>query len=161
MTITAVLPYITYGKSVKSNFLENVESTGWWATLARIAAALQVSIGFVLVIHPTRNSIMGMMYRGGSPADKDEFKIRMIVTTISIVLSVGVALLVNKLSDPLDIAGLFGANTMCFAVPSYLFLKAFPYSDNKVSWSASAALLAFASAIYVLGSVSIIKTWGK
>lgn len=161
MTITAVLPYITYGKSVKSNFLENVESTGWWATLARIAAALQVSIGFVLVIHPTRNSIIGMMYRGGAPAEKDEFRVRMIVTSVSMALSVGVALLVNKLSDPLDIAGLFGANTMCFAVPAYLFLKAFPYSENKIAWSASAALLIFASAIYVLGTVSIVKTWGK
>jgi amino acid permease len=161
MTITAVLPYFTYGKNVKGNFLENIESTAWWATAARIAAALQVSIGFVLVIHPTRNSIIGLMYRGGKPRDQDEFMLRCIVTTISIVASVAIAMLVTELSEPLDIAGLFGSSTMCFAVPAYLFMNTFPFKHNKATWIASAALLTFSVVIYIFGSVAIFMTWGQ
>jgi amino acid permease len=119
--IVMCVPFAAYGINTKMVFLDNYPQDKVPIQIALIATAIQVSIGYVLVLHPTRQSVLSLWYRETEPEARTEKKLRYIVTGILIVGTLGLALLTNDLDIVTSFTGLLGANTYCFTAPSYMF----------------------------------------
>ena len=129
--VVMIVPYYAFGATVESLFLASYDPNLVPVQVAFILTAVQVSIGYVLVIHPTRQSILSLWYREEEPADAHERKLRYIITAILIAATAGIALLTNDIGAVTEFTGLFGANTYCFTAPSYMFYKR--YSPSSVA----------------------------
>ena len=121
--VVMLVPFAAYGTGVADIFLKSYDVTKLPVQIAFILTAIQVSIGYVLVIHPTRQSILSLWYRGSEPSEKHERRLRVIITAILIMGTLGVALLYDGIGTVTEITGLYGANTYCFTAPSYMFYK--------------------------------------
>ncbi len=119
--VVMLVPFATFGNLTKMVFLDNYDKNAVPIQIAFIATAIQVSIGYVLVIHPTRQSVLSLWYREEEPERRKEVRLRVIITTVLIIASLGIALLTNSLDTVTEITGLMGANTYCFTAPSYMF----------------------------------------
>ena len=129
--VVMLVPFITFGSTVKDVFLESYIPYRLPVQLAYILTALQVSIGYVLVIHPTRQSILSLWYRETEPGEAHERKLRMIITGVLVAATMGISLLTNSISTVTELTGLFGANTYCFTAPSYMFYKRYHPKNFK------------------------------
>ena len=157
-SIAGFLPFMTFGRKSEDIFLNNFQQSGDILILAaRIACTYQVALTYLLVIHPLRDSVIGLIYRNGLPTGKEEVKIRYLVTGISILVTFGLSLLI-KLDIVFSFAGLFGANTLCFLVPCLLYCIRYPRSERPITWVLSAVLLLFSLALFPLGVYGIIKS---
>jgi amino acid permease len=167
--VVMLVPFISFGSSVKDVFLESYEPNRLGVQLAYILTALQVSIGYVLVIHPTRQSILSLWYRESEPAEGNERKLRLIITLGLVVATMGVALLTNSISTVTELTGLFGANTYCFTAPSYMFYKRYHPRNFKGEstapngiqphlklWYLSVGCLVISALIYPICTTAII-----
>jgi amino acid permease len=166
--VVMLVPFATFGSSVKDVFLESYSPNKLPVQLAYILTALQVSIGYVLVIHPTRQSILSLWYRESEPAESHERRLRLIITSVLVLLSVGVALVTNSISTVTEITGLYGANTYCFTAPSYMFYKRYhprnvakQGKDDIITthmglWYLSIACLVISALIYPVCTAAII-----
>ena len=160
--VVMLVPFATFGSAVKDVFLESYQPDRLPVQTAYILTALQVSIGYVLVIHPTRQSILSLWYREAEPAEQQERKLRLIITGILVVLTVGVALLTDNISTVTELTGLYGANTYCFTAPSYMFYKRYHPKNFKEAaphqgmWYLSIACLAISALIYPVCTAAII-----
>ena len=161
-TICSILPFVTFGSGIKSNFLKNFSSDLSPATLAvRIAAAFQVSVGFVLVLHPMRSSLIGLVKRNGL-APKSDVAMRWSIATLVIIASIGTAIgLGNDMGIVIELAGFLGANTICFVVPTYLFCISRERKESPVLWVMAAALLCFGVVLYPLGIYGVAYTYSQ
>ena len=121
--VVMLVPFAAYGTGVADIFLKSYDVTKLPVQIAFILTAIQVSIGYVLVIHPTRQSILSLWYRGSEPSEKHERRLRVIITAILIMGTLGIALLYDGIGTVTEITGLYGANTYCFTAPSYMFYK--------------------------------------
>lgn len=119
--VVMLVPFATFGKATQVVFLDNYDKESIPVQIAFIATAIQVSIGYVLVLHPTRQSVLSLWHREVEPQRKNEVRVRIIITAVLIVSSLGIALLTNSLETVTEITGLLGANTYCFTAPSYMF----------------------------------------
>ena len=119
--VVMCVPFAAYGVKTATIFLENYPQDQVPIQIALIATAIQVSIGYVLVLHPTRQSVLSLWYREEEPEARRERKLRYIITGILILGTLGIALLTNSLDTVTEFTGLLGANTYCFTAPSYMF----------------------------------------
>lgn len=119
--VVMLVPFATFGTLTETVFLDNYPKDSLPIQVAFIATAIQVSIGYVLVIHPTRQSVLSLWYREEEPERKTELRLRVIITLVLVIASLGIALLTNSLDTVTEITGLMGANTYCFTAPSYMF----------------------------------------
>ncbi len=167
--VVMLVPFICFGSSVKDVFLESYYPDQLPVQLAYILTALQVSIGYVLVIHPTRQSILSLWYRESEPAEAHERKLRLIITAVLVAATMGVALLTNSISTVTELTGLYGANTYCFTAPSYMFFKRYhPKNFNSNGeakdgikmhmklWYLSISCLVISALIYPVCTAAII-----
>lgn len=124
-----VLPFLTYGRSVKSNYLYNLDTDGSVdvpVIIAFVFASLSVSISYVLQVQPVRRSIISLMYGSTVLTGQTEVKVRIGVVTGILLATYGLAVGIgDDLSLPINIAGLLGGNTMCFVMPFMLYLRRF------------------------------------
>jgi len=121
--VVMCVPFAAYGTKTATIFLENYPQDQVPIQIALIATAIQVSIGYVLVLHPTRQSVLSLWYREEEPEARRERKLRYIITGILILGTLGIALLTNSLDTVTEFTGLLGANTYCFTAPSYMFFR--------------------------------------
>jgi amino acid permease len=166
--VVMIVPFYAYGVDVQSIFLASYNPDKVPVQVAYILTAVQVSIGYVLVIHPTRQSILSLWYREEEPAEAHERKLRYIITAILVAATVGIALLTNDIGTVTEFTGLFGANTYCFTAPSYMFYKRYhprnvankPRGDNiqlhMRMWYLSIACLVVSALIYPVCTAAIL-----
>jgi len=124
-----LLPFLTFGSSVKSSYLFNLtnadETVDIPVMIAFVFASLSVSISYVLLLQPVRCSVMSLMFGSNQPTGKKEKTYRVGIVVVLMLLSYGLAaVLGDNLGLPINIAGLLGGNTMCFVMPFILYLKA-------------------------------------
>ena len=163
----AVIPFLTYGFAVKSNYLYNLDTDGHVdaaIVIAYILASLSVSISYVLQVQPVRRSVLSLIYGSEVLSDAKERSMRILLVTVILLTSYGLAVGIgDDLSIPINVAGLLGGNTMCFTTPFLLYLRRFGFSwrkqtDNKIDWFKIAVLfvLCICVALYPICLTGII-----
>lgn len=158
-----LLPFLTFGTDVKSNYLYNYVEEGKPGpipiTIAFIFASLSVSISYVLLLQPVRSSIMSLLYGNNQPTGRKEATLRIGITSGLMLASYGLAILLgSNLSLPVNIAGLFGGNTMCFIMPFLLYLKKYGFDKSNKFTLAVVATLIFCILLYPLCFAGIIHS---
>lgn len=161
--VVMLIPFAAFGTQVDSLFLNSYGPTKLPVQVAFILTAVQVSIGYVLVIHPTRQSILSLWYREKIPEVSHERKLRAVITVILILGTVGIALITDSIGTVTEITGLFGANTYCFTAPSYMFYKRYHPKNfdkdpapHRRMWQLSIACLVVSALIYPICTAAII-----
>jgi amino acid permease len=149
-TACSTFPFMTFGRGVEQNFLTNYDSGSGWVQAVRVAAAFQVCVGYVLVTHPLRNSLIGISQRLNLKLnERSEVFQRYLATALVIALTLGTSLLVgDRLGLVINLSGLIGDTTMCFVIPSYLYCLSRKRVDYPISWTVSAAFVAISVVLY-------------
>ena len=150
-----ILPFLTYGSALEPNYLGNFDSSLVPVQVAYILAGIAVSITYVLQVHPLRRSILSVYYRGRIPKHREELRNRIIVVTLILMTTFTIAVTLKKIDVVTNFTGLLGANTMCFVMPSILYLKHFGIKKDVFGLSVL-ALLVFSIALYPLCLTGII-----
>ena len=148
-TVCSVFPFITFGRATSSNFLKNFATdTTFWTHAVHGAAAFQVSIGYVLIFHPLRSSLIGCIKRYQLLSEISEERLRFLVSVIVLVTTLLTSLLIgNDLGVVINLTGLLGNTTMSFVIPSYLYCLSRTLS---FTWFFSAVLLVCATLLFPL-----------
>lgn len=162
--VVMIIPFAAFGTKVETLFLQSYGPKVIPVQIAFILTAVQVSIGYVLVIHPTRQSILSLWYRETVPEASHERKVRAAITAILIVGTLGIALITDSIGTVTEITGLFGANTYCFTAPSYMFFKRYHpknyeskgLAPHRRMWYLSVACLVVSALIYPICTAAII-----
>ena len=163
----AVVPFLTYGFSVKSNYLYNLDTDGSVDVpiiIAFIFASLSVSISYVLQVQPVRRSLVSLIYGSQELSAAKERTVRIGLVTIIMLSSYGLAVGIGEdLSLPINIAGLFGGLTMCFVMPFFLYMFYHGWSwrrsaDSSIDWLkvSITAVLGICLALYPICLTGII-----
>jgi len=156
-----LLPYLTFGANIKSNYLYNLApaegSIPVPVVIAFIFASLSVSISYVLLLQPVRCSIMSLAYGNNQPTGHKEKTIRIALVTFLMLASFGMAVALGEnLGLPINIAGLLGGNTMCFVMPFMLYLKKYGFDRSNKFSVAVLATLVFCILLYPICLSGII-----
>lgn len=149
-----ILPFLTFGHSVKSNYLYNFDDPNAPLPIpiliSFIFASLSVSISFVLQVQPIRRSLVSLVFGSNPPEDgRKETTVRIAFATLILLITYGLAVGIgDDLSLPINISGLLGGNTMCFVMPFLLYLKRFGLTASPGFARAVLATLVFCIALY-------------
>ena len=149
-----ILPFLTFGESVKSNYLYNFDKPNSRPPIpiliAFIFASLSVSISFVLQVQPIRRSLVSLAFGSNQPQDgRKETMVRVGLATVILLVTYGLAVGIgDDLSLPINISGLLGGNTMCFVMPFSLYLKRFGMRTAPGFARAVLVALVFCIALY-------------
>ena len=150
-----IIPFLTFGRGITGNYLHSMDATKIPVQIAYILAALSVSISYVLQIHPLRRSILSLYYGERVPSSSEELRNRIIVVAVVMLATFGIAVGVKKIDIVTNFTGLLGGNTMCFVMPSLLYLKHFGWRRNAFSMIV-AGLFVFSMVLYPLCLTGII-----
>lgn len=130
-----ILPLLTFGGSIKDNYLDNLAIEYPDSVVLRIGfilASLSVSISYVLLMLPVRNSLMSLIFGSNQPTGKKEVTYRVSITAIMMGGSFLLAwALASNSALPINLAGLLGGNTMCFVMPFMLYLTKYGFNKNN------------------------------
>lgn len=156
-----LLPFLTFGTAVGSNYLYNFvkkdEDLPVPVVIAFIFASLSVSISYVLLLQPVRSSIMSLAFGGNQPTGRKERTLRMSIVAGLMLLSFAFAyVLGDNLKLPINIAGLFGGNTMCFIMPFLLYLTKYGFDKKNKFSMAVVFTLGFCVLLYPICLTGII-----
>ena len=149
-----ILPFLTFGESVKSNYLYNFDNPNAPlpvpVLVAFIFASISVSISFVLQVQPIRRSLVSLVFGSNIPEEgRKETTVRIAFATLILLITYGLAVGIgDDLSLPINISGLLGGNTMCFVMPFLLYLKRFGLGTSPGFARAVLATLVFCIALY-------------
>ena len=150
-----IIPFLTFGRGISGNYLHSLDSEKVPVQIAYLLAALSVSISYVLQIHPLRRSILSLYYGERSPGASEELRNRIIVVAVVMLATFGLAVGVKKIDVVTNFTGLLGGNTMCFVMPSILFIKKFGWRHSAFSMVVG-GLLVFSILLYPLCLAGII-----
>ena len=130
-----IMPFLTFGRGIKSNYLYNLDTDGSVDVpiiIAFVFASISVSISYVLQVQPVRRSVMSLIYGSNQPEGKRERSVRIVLVTIILLMTYGLAVGIgDDLSLPINIAGLLGGNTMCYVMPFMLYLKKYVVPERR------------------------------
>ena len=158
----SIFPFMTFGRagSLDGNFISKYQDDESVAShLVRLAAVFQVSVGFVLVLHPLRASFVGIAQRIPAVKDKSEVYVRYLAATAALILALVVSLaLRDDLGLAIDLGGLIGANLMCFIIPCYLYCISRERSKYPITWVSAATLLVVGAILCPLGIYAVFAT---
>lgn len=147
--LVAVAGFTTYGDNVESNILISYPKTAV-TSIARLFVSLLVAFSYPLVVHPGRNSMLGLWR--GFDTDEDMWlrhnKFRYIVTTCFLLgASLGTSLLVTDLGVVFSFLGATSSSMMSLIIPGAAYYRM--HQEDKVkTWE-----LYGAAFLFVLGMV--------
>lgn len=118
-----IIPLLTFGRGIRENYLQSLDIEKVPIQIAYMLAALSVSISYVLQVHPLRRSILSLYYRDRTPSPAEERRNRLIVVAVVMLATFGIAVGVKKIDVVTNFTGLIGGNTMCFVMPSWLYIR--------------------------------------
>ena len=150
-----ILPFLTFGNSIEPNYLTNLGKDKIPVQIAYILAAVSVSISYVLQVHPLRRSILSLYYGSRTPAKTEEKRNRYIVVSAILLVTFGIAVGLDKIDVVTNFTGLLGGNTMCFLMPSILYLRRYGFKTDPFSILVM-AVGAFSIILYPLCLTGII-----
>eukprot|EP00930_Biecheleria_cincta_P040969 TRINITY_DN28053_c0_g1_i1.p1 TRINITY_DN28053_c0_g1~~TRINITY_DN28053_c0_g1_i1.p1 ORF type:complete len:233 (-),score=16.38 TRINITY_DN28053_c0_g1_i1:254-952(-) len=132
-----VFGYLAYGSEVHNPVLQNLPEGSVAVRIAQTCLFFSAVFCYPNQLHPCRRSIMVLLeaYRGEALSYEGEKVFRRTVTTVLLLSSAGVALLVDDLSIVFELIGGVASNTICYLVPTLLYLLLFPRS---LKWYAAA-----------------------
>lgn len=132
-----VFGYLAYGSLVHNPVLENLPVGSSAVRVAQTCLFFSAVFCYPNQLHPCRRSIMVLLeaYHGEALSYGGEKVFRRVVTTILLLGSAGIALLVDNLSIVFQLIGGVASNTICYLVPTLLYLLLFPRSFK---WYAAA-----------------------
>lgn len=156
-----ICPYVTYGSSVRSNFLESMSAnTEIGGSVAVLMGGLALSIAeisaYPLQLFPCRKSTMVLATRGRDMSVATERRMRRITTTVILSLCTTISIFVQDLGVTLSLVGIIGSNTICFIMPSFLYCRAFDRSENPVKWFASATVCGISTLLLPICFTAIV-----
>jgi len=155
-----LLPFMTFGVDVESNYLYNLASNNGKdipVIIAFICASLSVSISYVLLMQPVRCSIMSLAFGENQPTGKKEKLIRYALVFGLVGVSFALAYVLGKsVSLPVNLAGLLGGNTMCFVMPFLLYFKKYGFDKTNKFSMAVMVTLCFCILLYPICLTGII-----
>ncbi len=162
-----IFPYITYGKSVASNFLTSMNmNPNIGHNPAVLCGSLAIAVAeisaFPLQLFPCRKSIMVMISRGQPVTDSYEKKLRRIITAVVLCATCIIAMFVTDLGITLSVVGIVGSNTICYIMPTYLYCWSFTRRRgeastlDRVKWYSSAVVCVVTSALLPICLTAII-----
>jgi len=125
-----IIPLLTFGPGIKDNFLESLDIQKVPIQIAYMCAALSVSISYVLQVHPLRRSVLSLYYGDRIPSDAEEKRNRILVVALILMATFGIAVGVKKINVVTNITGLIGGDTMCFTMPTFLYLRRYGYKNS-------------------------------
>jgi amino acid permease len=156
-----ILPFLTFGYDIQSNYLYNLDTSGKVdipIIIAFVFASVSVSISYVLQVQPTRRSLVSLI--NGSklpPPGRRESNVRIGLVTVILLTTYGLAVgLGDDLSLPINISGLLGGNTMCFVMPFLLYLSRYGWRRSEWFSNCVLATLVFCIALYPVCLTGII-----
>jgi len=150
-----ILPYLTFGSDINGNYLTNLNPACVPVQIAYLLAGLSVSISYVLQVHPLRRSMLSIYYGGRIPKNREEIRNRLIVVIMILLATFGIAVGLKKIDVVTNFTGLLGGNTMCFFMPTLLYLK--HYGIQKTPFGlAVLAVLVFSVVLYPLCLTGIV-----
>ena len=158
------LPFLTFGQAVKQNFLQSLRkpdgSLEAPVTAAFIFAALSLSISYVILLLPVRISIMALVFRTNQPQGSRELQLRVFIVLCIVILTFVVsAALGDNVALPIELAGLFGGNTLGFVFPFSLYLKHYGLKNDRRVFSVVVLVsLVFCCLLYPISLVGIISS---
>jgi len=126
-----IIPLLTFGRGIKENYLQSLDIENLPIQIAYMLAALSVSISYVLQIHPLRRSILSLYYRDRVPSHAEEKRNRLLVAAFVMLATFGIAVGVKKIDIVTNFTGLIGGNTMCFVMPSLLYIRHYGYKTSR------------------------------
>jgi amino acid permease len=147
-----ICPYLTYGSSVKGNFLDSMtDNPEIKSDIAVLCGSLAIAVAeisaFPLQLFPCRKSTMVLVTRGGEISVSLEKKLRRTLTAIILCVTCIISIFVSDLGLTLSIVGAVGSNTICFIMPTFLYCRAFPRivdstlcKRSSAKWYASACV---------------------
>ena len=158
-----ICPYVTYGSSVKSNFLESMSANpSIGSSVAVLMGGLALSVAeisaYPLQLFPCRKSAMVLLSRGQELSVNKERKMRRITTAVILLLSTAISVCVQDLGVTLSLVGIIGSNTICFIMPSFLYCRAFDRSEKPVQWALSAIVCVISSLLLPICFTAIVYT---
>lgn len=131
----AIIPFLSFGFGIESNYLYNLDTDGSVDVpiiIAFIFASISVSISYVLQVHPVRRSLISLVYGSQELVGAKEKTVRIGLVTAIMLASYGLAVGIGKdLSLPINVAGLLGGNTMCFVMPFMLYMQYYGWHWRK------------------------------
>jgi len=157
-----ICPYITYGSSVKSNFLDSMNSNPYIKSdVAVLCGSLAIAIAeisaFPLQLFPCRKSTMVLVTRGCEISVDLEKKLRRVLTAIILCVTCVISIFVSNLGLTLSIVGAVGSNTICFIMPTFLYCKAYNDSRRR-KWYMSATVCVISTLLLPICLTAIIFT---
>jgi len=155
-----IAPLLSFGKGIKENYLQSLDIQNVPVQIAYMLAALSVSISYVLQVHPLRRSILALYYKDRIPSDKEERRDRIVVVAVALLATFGLAIGVKKIDVVTNFTGLIGGNTMCYLMPSWLYLRHYGFRKNLFG-KLVLGLLIFAIILYPLCMTGIIYDLAK
>jgi len=150
-----ILPLLTFGRDIKENYLQSLDIQNVPVQIAYMLAALSVSISYVLQVHPLRRSILALYYRDRVPSAREERRNRIVVVAVALLATFGLAVGVKKIDVVTNFTGLIGGNTMCYLMPSWLYLRHYGFRKNLFG-KLVLGLFVFAIVLYPLCMTGII-----
>lgn len=158
-----ICPYVTYGSSVKSNFLESMDKNesinkDIAVLLGGLALAVAEISAFPLQLFPCRKSTMVLVMRGREISISEEKRMRRVLTSVILMTTTIISIFVSDLGVTLSLVGIIGSNTICFIMPAFLFCKAFDRKETPVKWFASATVCAVSCMLLPICLVAILFT---
>lgn len=163
--LAIIFPYITYGLTVKSNFLDSMNSNPATSKNAAIvigslAVAFAEICTYPLQLFPCRKSIMVLLSAAkGDAALSDNVELQNITTTCILVTSVLVAIFVDDVGIILALVGTFGSNTISFIMPSFLYCKVYNRSKHTLKWKLCAVIFIFSCILLPFCFVAVIYNY--
>ena len=154
-----ILPLLTYGRSGSDSytFFDLLPKNNVAVQVGYICASLAVSISYVLVVHPIRRSLLSLMYGSNLPVGKKEVEIRVILTTVIAVVTLGVAMAAGRSLGPtVEFTALLGATTCGFVMPFFLYLKHFGFKTDSILSMSVAVMFVFCLALYPIGITATV-----
>jgi amino acid permease len=162
--ICMLLPFLTFGKDVKQNYLQSLSnSDGSFEApviVSLIFTAFSLSMSYVILLMPVRISIMALIYGTQQPEGKRELRLRVFIALCIVFFTFGIsAALGDNIALPIKISGLLGGNTLGFVFPFILYLKHYGLkNDRPVLSTAVLVALVFCCLLYPISLAGILKS---
>ncbi|KAF4676801.1 hypothetical protein FOL47_004972 [Perkinsus chesapeaki] len=142
--IAVIFPYLTYGDSVKSNFVLNYDVANNTAVqVGYLFLGIAEAAAYPLQLFPARKSLIVLITRARAVSSRMELRMRLVLTLVILVVTAGIAISVRSLGVTLSFVGIIGSNTITFIMPTFFYCITTHKAEMKkgIKWYLSSLLL--------------------